>query len=123
MASLEHSITTLLQQANAYHIVITRFIFGLGILCKQALASEAHFPAAQCLNAQNFTRVHASSVAPVSTGRGVLQSLLSAPNQEAVFCGEMGPEASHSHLWFEQAVDAPRGDNDVTTLKKGESQS
>lgn len=35
----------------------------------------------------------------------------------------MGPGAFHSHLWFEQAVDVPRGDDDVTILKKGESQS
>lgn len=44
MASLKHSITTLLQRANAYHIVITRFIFGLGNLCKQAFGVRGTLP-------------------------------------------------------------------------------
>ncbi len=122
MALPERSITTLLQQANAYHIVITRFIFGLGILCKQAFGVRGTFPSSPVFKRSNSTRVHASSVVPLSTGYSLRQSLLIALNQEAVFSAVRWALEAFTHtsgskkLWMQLVVMSP-------SWKRGESES
>lgn len=52
-----HSTATMLQQAYAHHIVITRFIFGLRILFKQAFGVTGAFPSSPALKCSKARHV------------------------------------------------------------------
>ncbi len=65
MALLELSITTLLQRANAYHIVITRFIFALRILCKQASGVRGTFPSSPVFKRSKTLHVYMQALCSV----------------------------------------------------------
>lgn len=54
----EHTITMLLQWADAYHIVITGFIFWLGILCKQAFGVRVPYPSSPVFKSSKTWHVY-----------------------------------------------------------------
>lgn len=85
---MQHNHTAVLQ-VNAYHIVITRFIFGLGILCKQAFGVRSAFPCCLMFERSETLHVYTSAVAHLNAGCSLRQSLPIALHLEAVFCGEL----------------------------------
>lgn len=62
VASLEHSITTLLQQLTPTTLSLPDLSLLKGFCVNKCLASEAHFPAAQCLKPSKTLHVYTEAL-------------------------------------------------------------